>query len=381
MGRAEREIRVRRHEYRNTVPIHPLFSPASYGGSMTQVTPPGWYPDPGQTNDAPPTERWWDGAAWTAQVRPVGSGGAFGPPPAYPPGAVAHPGASGYPGYPGYPSVAPKRGLRTGIAVAVAAAVLACVGVGLYVLTGDDGGSGSTTSQGSGGQNGQGGSDGGPGGNSGGQGGPGGSGGSGGSGGPGGQTPSPDGSGQPPRVEEGYATDLASGISLPVPEGWITSPLAVGAQVTTEASYECPATPSKTCTRGGAYSMPASELKIKATTAEGAAKEDISDNAEDAYGTEGYGKISSHEELASEAVTVAGQKGYLVRWKVVTSKGDDGYVESLVFPSPADSAQLVVVRFGIDVSNEAPKQSIIDEITKGIKKTAGGDSGQGVSFR
>ncbi|WP_255311302.1 DUF2510 domain-containing protein, partial [Streptomyces viridosporus] len=26
---------------------------------MTQVTPPGWYPDPGQQNDGPPTERWW----------------------------------------------------------------------------------------------------------------------------------------------------------------------------------------------------------------------------------------------------------------------------------------------------------------------------------
>ncbi|CAM5232015.1 hypothetical protein STENM223S_10118 [Streptomyces tendae] len=36
---------------------------------MTQVTPPGWYPDPGQTQDAPPTERWWDGTAWTARIR------------------------------------------------------------------------------------------------------------------------------------------------------------------------------------------------------------------------------------------------------------------------------------------------------------------------
>ncbi|MGW0705399.1 DUF2510 domain-containing protein [Streptomyces sp. NPDC002643] len=353
---------------------------------MTQVTPPGWYPDPGQTNDAPPTERWWDGKAWTDQVRPTGSAGAFGPPPGFPPGPGAYAGAPGAPGYPGYPGAEPKRGLRTGIAVAVAAAVLACIGVGVYALTGDEGSSGSATSQGSGGQNGQGGTNGGqggPGGNSGGQGGPGGSGGfggSGGSGGSGGQTPSPDGSGQPPQLEEGYATDLASGISIPVPEGWVTSPLVVGAQVTTEASYECPADPTKNCTRGGAYSMPASELGIKATTPEAAAKEDIAGNAEDAYGTEGYGKISSHEELASEAVTVAGEKGYLVRWKVVTGKGDDGYVESLVFPSPADSSQLVVVRFGIDVSDEAPKQSVIDEITKGIKKSSisGGGSGQEV---
>jgi hypothetical protein len=64
---------------------------------------------------------------------------------------------------------------------------------------------------------------------------------------------------------------------------------------------------------------------------------------------------------------------------VVTSKGDDGYVESLVFPSPADSSKLVVVRFGVDVSDEAPKQSIIDEITKGIKKSSiSGGNGQEV---
>ncbi|SPF00325.1 DUF2510 domain-containing protein [Streptomyces sp. MA5143a] len=346
---------------------------------MTQVTPPGWYPDPGQTNDAPPTERWWDGRAWTDQVRPAGSAGTFGPP-AFPPAAGPYPpgAAPAYPGYPAYGTPAPKRGLRTGIAVTVAVAVLACIGIGAYALVGRDSGSdGSTTSQGSGGQDGRGG-DGGRDGGSGGQGGPGGSGGSGGSGG---QSPAPDGSGRPPQTEDGYATDSASGISIPVPDGWVTSPLPVGAQVVTEASYKCPADPSKNCTRGGAYSMPAKELNLKATTAEAAAKEDIAQNAEDAYGTEGYGKISSHKELASKAVTVAGEKGYLVRWKVATGKGDDGYVESLAFPSPADSSRLVVVRFGIDVSDEAPEQSVIDDITKGIKKaaiTSGGGNGQDV---
>jgi hypothetical protein len=46
---------------------------------MTQVTPPGWYPDPGQTIDGPATERWWDGKAWTDQTRPAGSGAEWGP--------------------------------------------------------------------------------------------------------------------------------------------------------------------------------------------------------------------------------------------------------------------------------------------------------------
>jgi hypothetical protein len=255
----------------------------------------------------------------------------------------------------------------------VAAAVLASIGVGVYALAGNDRGSeGSTTSQGSGGQNG--GDDGGRGGDSGGRGGPGGSGGS------DGQSPPPDGAGQPPQIEDGYATDPTSGISIPVPDGWLGTPLPAGAQVSTEASYKCPADATKTCTRGGAYSSPAELLKLKATTAEAAAKEDIAQAAEDAYGSEGYGKITSHKELASKAVTVAGEKGYYVRWKVVTGQGDDGYVESLAFPSPADSKRLVVVRFGIDVSDEAPKQSVIDDITKGIKEASvgGGGSGQGV---
>ncbi|PAM97726.1 hypothetical protein CJI59_32900, partial [Streptomyces sp. Alain-F2R5] len=48
---------------------------------MTQATPPGWYPDPGQKQDGPATERWWDGKAWTDQVRPAGPAAAGGPPP------------------------------------------------------------------------------------------------------------------------------------------------------------------------------------------------------------------------------------------------------------------------------------------------------------
>lgn len=45
---------------------------------MTQLTPPGWYPDPGQKKDGPATERWWDGGAWTDQVRPSGQAAGWG---------------------------------------------------------------------------------------------------------------------------------------------------------------------------------------------------------------------------------------------------------------------------------------------------------------
>ncbi|MEV0226555.1 DUF2510 domain-containing protein [Streptomyces sp. NPDC050704] len=323
---------------------------------MTQATPPGWYPDPGQTSDGPATQRWWDGRTWTDQTRPADSASAAWGPPVFPPGAGS------YPGDPGVRPGGPRRGVRTAIAVAVAVAVLAGIGGGVYALTANDGSGGGQDNARSaptppGGPEGQ---------DGGGQGGPDGPG--------GGESAIP----QPEQTEGGYAADLINGISLPVPDGFTGGSMQVGAQVTSKDSYKCPGDTTKKCTRGGAYSAPAIALQLKATTAEAAAKEDISKNAEESYGGKSYGEITSHDELSSKAVTVAGQKGYAVRWKVVTSKGDDGYVESLVFPAPANAKQLVVVRFGIDVSSKAPEQSVIDEITKGIKESAGGGNGQTV---
>jgi hypothetical protein len=345
---------------------------------MTQVTPPGWYPDPGQTSEAPATERWWDGKAWTDRTRPAESAAVWGPPALTPPAGAdpagnVHPSdPAAYPTYPAYPAEPPaaaRRGLRTGIAVGVAVVVLASIGVGVFALTGNDSsGGGNANSQqapgGTGGQGGPGGSTGGPFGGSG--------GGSGGSGGT--ESPAP-GQSEAPKIESGSVPDAISGISLPIPDDWYGQELAVGAQITSNDSYKCPGETSQTCTKGGAYSAPALVLKTKGSTAEAVAKADISANAEESYGGKTYGSITSHEVLESKAVTVAGQKGYLVRWKAVTSKGSDGYVESLAFPSPADAQQIAVVRFGVDVGE---KQSVIDEITKGIKVSTGSGNGQKV---
>ncbi|WP_073946341.1 DUF2510 domain-containing protein [Streptomyces kebangsaanensis] len=337
---------------------------------MTQVTPPGWYPDPGQTSDGPATERWWDGKAWTDRIRPAGPAAAWGPP-AQPPSAgpyPAHPGHPGYPGFPVHPPASPRRGLRTGIAVALAAAVLASIGVGVYALSKDGGGSGGRAES----QQGPGGRGGGPGekddpfGGSGGSGDSGGSGGSGGSG---------DDRSEAPKIRSGSVTDTLSGISLPIPDGWYGQQFAAGAQVTSSDSYKCPGDTGKDCTKGGAYSAPAIALGTRGSTAEEVAKADIAANAEESYGGTAYGGITSHRVLASEAVTVAGQKGYLVRWKAITREGTDGYVESLAFPSPANARQLVVVRFGLDAGQ---KQSVIDEITRGIKASSGDGDGRNV---
>jgi hypothetical protein len=268
-----------------------------------------------------------------------------------------------HPGYPGYPAQPPpsarRRRLRTGIAVAAAVAVLAGIGVGVYVLA--DGGSSGDSVSTQGERSGPDDRDN-PFGDSG--------------GGEGGESPAPDspGQSQPPTIDSGSVTDPVSGISLPIPDGWSGQQLQVGATVTSDDSYKCPGDTSKTCTKGGAYSAPAVVLGTEGSTAEEVAKADIEANAEESYGGESYGGITSHEEVASEAVTVAGQKGYLVRWKAVTEEGADGDVASLAFPAPADPERIVVVRFGVDVG---AGQTVIDEITKGIEADADGGGGTG----
>ncbi len=256
----------------------------------------------------------------------------------------------GIPGYPVHPVAPPSRRgrrLRIGIAVAVAVAVLASIGVGVYALTDDGGGRSTATSQQPGGRD------------------------------DGRDAPEeggPDregegGGDEPRRVESGAVTDSLSGISLPVPDGWYGEELQAGAALTSKTSYDCPGDTSKTCVKGGAYSAPAVVLGTRGDTAEEVAKADIAANAEESYGGEAYGRITSHDVLASKAVTVAGQKGYLVRWKAVTQEGSDGFVQSLAFPSPSRPDQIVVVRFGVDTDQQ---QKILDEITEGIEVAEGG---------
>ncbi|MFJ1589319.1 DUF2510 domain-containing protein [Kitasatospora albolonga] len=300
------------------------------------MTPPGWHPDPGHSGKGPAQERWWDGAQWTGHVRPS-------------------------------PVAARRRGIRIGVGVTVGALVLAAIGGGIYLLGEDDGGRpGTAASSPSATPSAPGGSGAPDGGNK--------------DGGNEGGDEENGGSGHPgeqmPPEEPGYATDLAAGISMPVPKGWTGKSAPIGAGLTT-GEHPCPGGSGKTCVRGGVFSAPAVALKLTAGTPEEAAKKDIAVNAEESYGGDAYGKLTSHEELKSGPVTVAGRQGYAVRWKVVTEKGDDGYVESLVFPSPASKDMLVVVRSGFDINKDAPKLSVMDEIVRGIKAAPGAGAGNG----
>lgn len=296
--------------------------------AVTQTSPPGWHPDPGYTGFGPIQERWWDGTQWTDQLRVP-------------------------------PATRRSRRIRVGAGITAAVVVLAALGGGVYLLTDDSRTTGNSATAPSASASaspspapsrrpGA----------------PGGSGG-------GGETPEQ----QRPQAEDGYATDMASGISIPVPKGW-TGESGMGAGVTT-GSYACPGDSGEKCVRGGVFSVPATALKLTTKTAKATAEKDISTNAEESYGEKIYGGITSHEELKSEAVTVAGRQGYRVRWKVVTKNGDDGYVESLAFPSPLAEDMLIVLRSGFDINPEAPGLSVLDDITKGIKAASGMGSGPG----
>ncbi len=282
-------------------------------------------------------ERWWDGTAWTEYTRTA-------------------PVPAGQPAYP-YPTAdvigSPDRGgRRTGsviVAIVVALVIIGGVVAGIMVL-GKGSGDNDADSK-----------------------------------------PTPSATlphSQPPDTDEpddpsnggrgsGVAVDGNDGVSLPILSGWEgndSSSTSAASLVTGE--YQCPGDQTKSCVRGGVFSQPAASLKLTATDPEAAAKQDIAGNAKDSYGADIYGPTTSHQEIGSQAVTVAGQKGYMVRWKVVTQSGTDGYVESLAFPSPAGGGRLVLVRFGFDVGGKAPDVSVMDQITQGIKADSSG-SGSG----
>ncbi|MFI0896505.1 DUF2510 domain-containing protein [Streptomyces sp. NPDC020983] len=315
---------------------------------MTTSTPPGWYPEPGHTGNSPAMERWWDGSAWTEYTRtaPV--------PPTAPP---AYPGSpqAGY----GYGTPPPDTGRRTGTVVIALVAALVLIGAvvaGILVLGKDDNGKGDAkgspkpsrstgklphplpSDRGGDGGGSTGGSDGGS------------------------------GTGDPTKVVDG-----ADAISLPVLDGWQGQSGDAGAQATV-GEYDCPGTQGGTCSLGGVSAQPAALAGITATTPKAAAEQDIAANAAAAYGKDTYGATTSHQQLKAGAVTVAGQQGYLVRWKVVTQSGTQGYVESVVFASPT-TKQLVVVRFGFDVTPKAPTLADMDKIVQGIRTDTSHGSG------
>ncbi|MCX5383466.1 DUF2510 domain-containing protein [Streptomyces sp. NBC_00083] len=296
---------------------------------MTMTTPPGWYPDPG----APGTERWWDGAAWTAHTR-AQAAPAFGPP--GPVAVVVAPPAA-------------RRG-RTALIGAVAVVVVAAAVGGAVLLGGGDDAPHPTSASGSA------------------------------------TAPvtvkSP--SSKPSSSPVGAANTLVdqlNGITLPIPSGWEKTDDPVTGLVTmaTKDTYNCPGD-SGFCPYGRVTTSTATMTDL--TTPEAVAKSDITDAANDAYdhdvvGSRPYNGITAHHEVKSGAVVVDGRTGYLVRWQVTTGAGPGGYVESLAFPSTVGSQAMVIARFAFDAGADGPALALMDTITRGIAPIggAGGQNG------
>ncbi|MER5443249.1 DUF2510 domain-containing protein [Streptomyces sp. NPDC002790] len=350
---------------------------------MTSQTPAGWYSDPGQIPNGPRTERWWDGARWTDQTRPATAATTPQPAPqapSQPPAQFApQPPAPGtdpaYPNHPGPPGQLPPKSRgrgRIAIAAGIAVVVLAGIGTGVYALTSGDGDDGKSDKADSRSQSPKEAAPEGPGAPDGGE----------------GESPNPDGPGASPQapLDQGFATDVSNGVAVPVIKNW-TGTDGAGVAGVTVGPYACPNSKGDVCVKGGVSTSSATRLKLDAKTAKAAAKEDIAGNAKESYGGKTYEGITGHKQVFAKAVTVAGQKGYRVRWSVETKSGVDAWVESAAFPSPANPDKLVVLRAGVDVPQSAadkakgPDAGAIDEILKGVKKatvTGDGDAGENV---
>lgn len=301
------------------------------------AAPAGWYPTGENGPDGKPVERWWDGAAWSAMVRPVGSGDGTG-----------------------------ARGSRAKALIATGVVVvLVGIGVGTYFGL-HNGGSGTSTAQ-STPTTGLGGGNGGSGGNGGGNGGTGdgqGNGGLGGLGGNGGteSTPTP-----APTITGGNGktvTDPIDGLTIPVPNGWTGSSGSASGQgswpTLSIGPYTCPSALAQsngsssgtaTCTRGG--------VNLETTSGTSAKQVATSDMAAMAKGN--YGNLSGHTVSGQGAVTVAGRSGYQVTWKVTPSySGPSGVVELIALPVPGESGYFTLIDIGVDQSAQAPSLSTVN---------------------
>ncbi|MHA6764480.1 DUF2510 domain-containing protein [Streptacidiphilus sp. PAMC 29251] len=304
---------------------------------MSTTTPAGWYPDPKPNDPAHPGQRWWNGSEWTVSTK-SDEVLTIGPVPAKRP--------------------RPRRG------TVLAGTVAALLGLGVGSLTTylimDGRNSTTNTSSAppqrfnSGGVPGEGGS--------------GGTGGSGGSGGlptapsaPGGSGGSGGGSGGLPGgggADSTTAVDLLDGLSLPIPAGWTGGTTQDGHAGLSIGKYSCSQS-TDGCTLGGANTE-----TLKASVSDGAkaaAEADIAGAVKEAYGD-----VNSHQQLEAQAVTVAGRSGYLIRWKVDAKVGNDGTVETVVFPT-SDNKTLVALHLGFDTAAKAPALSVMDTIVAGIK--------------
>ena len=310
---------------------------------MQSAAPSGWYPTGETGPDGLPVERWWDGAAWSAMVRPLGGGTGAGP------------------------GGGRRRSAARSLIAAAVVVVLVGGGLGAYFAlhksNTSNTASTSTQQTPNSGPTGNGGL--GNGGANGGQGGTGGLGGSTSSASP--EATVTGGSGQ-------TVSDPIDSLTIPVPSGWTGTSGSTSGEGSWPAlstgSYTCPSalassngsssTPA-TCTRGG--------VSFETTTgASGATPQSIATSTVATLAGDNYGKLASHKVVSQGAITVAGRTGYQITWSVVPNyTGPGGTVEDIILPVPSESTYFTVIDIGVDNSSQAPSLSSVDSgIIQGI---------------
>lgn len=291
----------------------------------------------------PPQERWWDGHVWSHHVRPAT-------------GALPAPGVPSAPGG----GSGPRRGPVIAGVVGGAVLVGALVAGGVLLLNGSDGSGGpgkpaakpaasasadsDKDSDKDGDNDGDNDGDGTPGGK-----------------------PSPS-----PTKLTAVARDPVLGVGITVLDGWEPGSYS-HASVGSKAEYACPVSHKRDCIRGGAV--------IRTATGgwggEGALKKQaesrVAENAKDSYPKKSYGGITSHKVVRSGPVTVAGEPGYRVRWRVTNKLKPDAHVEAVVFRSPSSSSRTLALLSSVDIAKGAPPASDLDELRKGVVGGSGGD--------
>ncbi|MFG2821111.1 DUF2510 domain-containing protein [Kitasatospora sp. NPDC048365] len=304
---------------------------------MSTPTPPGWYPVPGTTE-----ERWWDGTAWTADTRPAHRI-ADAPTQAWP-GAAVPPMPSQQPAP--QPSPPRRNGLVIGATVASLAVIGGAIAAAVAFIPGGDpdptpsrspiaapsasrsvapSRSASASPRPSASRSAQ---------------------------------PAPSGTALSGKALD----DRTHGWSVPIANGWVPR-LTTGTTSTVFQSvgeYECGQT-SK-CVRG--------QYSVEVSPSPGTDARTVAEAVMAVYAPRSFGDLEDHEELGSGTITVAGAKGYAVRWHVTPTTGEEGYL--LVVAVPAAGGGYTILHGGVDDSAQAPDPVVLDQITAGIRALGSG---------
>ncbi|MEU9041164.1 MULTISPECIES: DUF2510 domain-containing protein [unclassified Kitasatospora] len=360
---------------------------------MSNSTPPGWYPVPG-ADGTPGHERWWDGNAWTSEVRPLQGGAgqlsdaptqtwqpsdqkpgygypggspapAYGypgqdgsPAPAYGyPGQDPYQGQGGYPGQAGYPAAQgagygypgpgyppPPVKNKSGVIIGGAVTVLVVGGIIAGIMLSGGGNDPKadptpnptvTVTQ----------SD--------------------------GPTPSPTRPTTSPTVSppkpapvlKSTVPDPQHAITIPVYDGWDAATDSAHSTVFLGTGrYTCP--DGNSCIRG--------QFSVEKNTVQGDTPKAAADATMPTYAGQIFTGITSHTDYGSGYVSVAGVLGYATRWHVRTSDGTQGYV--LLAAVPAKGGGYVVFEGGVDDNPAAPDASVLDQILKGVQQDSSSGS-------